>query len=418
VPGQYPKAPRSALVAWRDGKFVDVTTEFAPSLENRGMVAAALWSDVDGDGWPDLLVAYDWGTVCCYRNVGGKRLEDISEKAGFAAAGNGWWRSICTADFNGDGRLDYAVGNVGMNTRYRASVAEPATLYAGVVLDGSAPQLVEAQAENGRWYPLRNRETMLKAFPSLARRFPSYESYARASLEEVFPADVLAAAPKFSATELRSGVFLSQPDGTFRFSALPRRAQLAPIYGAAAGDFDGDGRADLMVVGNSYAPIPETGRFDGGVGWLFRGDGNGGFIPAPPSESGVIVRYDAKALAVTDFDRDGWPDVFVTRNNARAVALHNNPIAGRHSFGVRLKGAAGNPTAIGAKLQLFLSDGTTQTCEVNAGAGYFSQSGATVFFGYPDSAQPSSIKIRWPNGRESTQTLSVAPSKLLRISSP
>jgi hypothetical protein len=418
VPGQYPKAPRSALVAWRDGKFVDVTAEFAPALADRGMVAAALWSDVDGDGWPDLLVAYDWGNVCCYRNVGGKGFEDISEKVGFAAAGTGWWRSICAADFNGDGRLDYAVGNVGLNTRYRASVAEPATLYAGVTLDGSAPQLIEAEAENGRWYPLRNRETMLKAFPSLTRRFPTYESYARASLDEVFPAEALSAAPKFTATEFRSGVFLSQTDGGFRFSPLPRLAQLAPIFGAAAGDFDGDGRADLLVVGNSYAPIPETGRFDGGVGWLLRGDGKGGFNPAPPAESGVIVRYDAKALGVTDFDRDGWPDVFVTRNNTRAMALHNNPIAGRHSFGVKLKGAPGNPTALGAKVQVLLADGTTQTSEITAGSGYFSQSSATVFFGYPDAAPPASIKIRWPDGRESSQTLSSAPSKLLRISSP
>ncbi len=418
VPGQYPQPPRSALLAWREGRFVDVTAVLAPALAARGMVTAAIWTDVDGDGWPDLLVAYDWGPIACYRNIGGKKFEDVSEKLGFAAAGTGWWHSLAAADFNGDGRPDYAVGNVGLNTLYHASPTAPAVLYSGVVLDGSTPQLVEAKAEGERWYPLRARETLLQVFPSLARRFPTADSYARATLEEVFPAGTLAAATKFTATEFRSGVFLSQPDGTYRFTPLPRLAQIAPIYGLAAGDFDGDGRADLVVVGNSYAPIPETTRFDGGVGWLLRGDGHGGFTPAPVSESGLIIRHDAKALAVVDFDQDGWPDIFVTRNNDSALAFRNRGIATRHSFGVALRGAPGNPVAVGARLTLTLADGSSQTAEVAAGSGYFSQSSATVFFGYPDSVLPVRLKVRWPDGRETEQAFTTAPPKLLRLSAP
>ena len=418
VPGRYPQTPRSALLAVRDGRLVDVTAELAPALGARGMVAAALWTDVDGDGWPDLLVAYDWGPVACYRNVGGTHFEDVSEKLGFSSAGSGWWRSLAAADFNGDGRPDYAVGNTGLNTPYRATPAEPAVLYSGVVLAGSAPQLVEARAEDGRWYPVRDRETMIRSFPSLAARFPTADSYAKATLEEVFPPEVLGAASKYNATELRSGVFLSQPDGTYRFAPLPRLAQLAPISGLVAGDFDGDGRADLMAVGNSYAPIPDTGRFDGGVGWLLRGDGRGGFSPAPPLESGFIVRHDAKALVVADLNQDGWPDLFVTRNNDTPLAFLNHGAPGRHSFGVALRGAPGNPTAVGARLTLQLADGTTQTGEIAAGGGYFSQSGATIFFGYPDSAPPVRLRIRWPDGRDSERAFAGPPAKLLRITAP
>jgi hypothetical protein len=343
VPGRYPQAPRSALLAWRDGRYVNVISELAPSLETRGMVTAALWSDVDGDGWPDLLVAYDWGPVACYRNLKGKRFEEVTEKLGFASAGNGWWRSLAVADFNGDGRPDFVVGNIGLNTRYRASAAEPTVLYANVVLDGSAPQLVEAQADGGKWYPLRSRETLAGVFPTLARRFPTAESYAKATLGEVFPAAALAAATKYEATELRSGIFLSQPDGTYRFAPLPRLAQIAPIHGIVAGDFNGDGRTDLIVVGNSYAPVPETGRFDGGLGWLLRGDGAGGFTPVPPAESGIVVPGDARALAVADLNQDGWPDVFVTRSNDVPLTFLNGGAPGRNSFGVALRGAPGNP---------------------------------------------------------------------------
>ena len=418
APGHYPQAPRSALLAWRAGRYVDVIAEFAPSLAARGMVTAALWSDVDNDGWPDLLVAFDWGPVACYRNVNGKRLEDATERLGFASAGNGWWRSLAAADFNGDGRPDFVAGNVGLNTRYRASAAEPAVLYASVALEGSAPQLVEAQAEDGKWYPLRPREMLVSVFPSLARRFPTAESYARATLHEVFPPEALAAAAKFAATELRSGVFLSQRDGTYRFTPLPRLAQIAPVHGVAAGDFDGDGCADLMLVGNSYAPIPETGRFDGGIGCLLRGDGAGGFTPVPPAESGFIVPGDARALAVTDLNQDGWPDVLATRNNDRPLTFLNCGKPGRHSFGVALRSGPGNPTAVGARLTLQLADGSTQTAEVSAGSGYFAQSGATVFFGYPDSAPPVRLHVRWPDGRETERAFPAPPPKLLRLTLP
>jgi hypothetical protein len=418
VPGHYPDAPRSALLAWREGCYVDVTAEFAPSLAGRGMVTAALWSDVDGDGWPDLLVAYDWGLVACYRNVNGKHFEDVTEKLGFSSAGTGWWRSLAAADFNGDGRPDYVVGNIGLNTRYHAGAAEPAVLYAHVVPDGSAPQLVEAQAEGGTWYPLRPRDMLVRAIPSLARRFPTAESYAKATLEEVFPAAALAAATKYAATELRSGIFLSQRDGTYRFTPLPRLAQIAPVHGIVAGDFDGDGRADLMLVGNSHAPVPETGRFDGGLGWLLRGDGAGGFTPVPPAESGFIVPGDARALAVADLNQDGWPDLFVTRNNDLPLTFLNRGQPGRHSFGVALRGAPGNPAVVGARLTLQLANGSTQTAEVIAGSGYLAQSSATIFFGYPDSALPTRLCIRWPDGRETERAFTAPPPKLLRLSRP
>jgi hypothetical protein len=418
VPGRYPEAPRSALLANREGRFVDVTADVCPALANRGMVTSAVWSDVDDDGWPDLLVTYDWGPVACYRNVEGKRLEDVSLKLGFAAAGNGWWRSIAAADFNSDGKPDYVVGNLGLNTPYHASSEAPTVLFSGVTLDGSAPQLVEAQVEQGKWYPIRNREILVRVFPSLAKRFPSFDGYAKATLDEVFPAETLANAPKFSATELRSGVFLSQPDGTYRFQPLPRLAQVAPINGIVAGDIDGDGHADILAVGNWFGPIPEVGRFDGGIGWLLHGDGKGNFTPVEPAASGWIVRRDAKALAMVDFDRDGWPDFFVTRNNDRALAFHNAGVAGRHSFGVSLRGRPGNPTAVGARLTLKMADGARQVQEITSGSGYFTQSTATAFFGYPDATRPTELDIRWPDGRMSTQSFDQPPTKIIRISAP
>jgi hypothetical protein len=324
VPGAYAQSSRSALLAWREGRFVDVTADLAPALARGGMITAALWSDIDADGWPDLLLARDWGTIACFRNDEGRGFTDRSEQLGFTAAGSGWWRALAAADLNADGRPDFVAGNLGLNTRYRASPAQPALLYAGVVIEGARPQIIEAQHADGRIYPLVTREVLLKLVPSLAARFPTADSYAAAALEDVFPPATLAVATRFEATQLQSGVFLSRSDGTWAFSPLPREAQIAPITSAVSGDFDGDGRIDLVVAGNDFTPTAEIGRFDGGLGWLLRGDPgarDGTLTPVWPRESGLVIFGDARSLVVTDLDRDGRPDLFVTRNNAPSLAF-------------------------------------------------------------------------------------------------
>jgi hypothetical protein len=129
-----------------------------------------------------------------------------------------------------------------------------------------------------------------------------------------------------------------------------------------------------------------------------RGDGRGHFTPAPAAESGLIVPGDAKALVVLDLDHDGWPDFLVSRNNDEALAFRNNGVAGRKSVRIELHGPAGNPTAIGARIIVELADGTTQSSEVAAGSGYYSQSSAACFFGYPENNPPREIRVRWPSG--------------------
>ncbi|HEY4990437.1 MAG TPA: CRTAC1 family protein, partial [Opitutaceae bacterium] len=400
-PGHYPLAPRSALLANRGGTFEDVTDALAPGLRSVGMVTSAVWSDVDGDGWPDLLLTLEWGGVRYFHNRHGQGLVDESEKAGFAAAGTGWWTSIATADFNGDGRPDFVVGNVGLNTQYHADAAHPALLYSGDFRGNGARELIEAYYEGDQVYPWRSRKGLAAAVPSILKRFSRNAYYTRATLSEIVGAEKLAAATRFAASELRSGVFLSQPDGTYRFEPLPRIAQISAIQGLVAGDFDGDGRADIFAVQNSFAPIRADGRIDGGLGQLLRGDGRGHFEAVAPADSGLVVPGDAKALAVIDLDADGWPDFLVTRNGASSLAFRNRGVAGHGSFGVRLEGPPGNPTAVGARITVDMADGSAQTAEVAAGAGYYSQSTAECFFGYTDALKPTRIRVRWPSGATS-----------------
>lgn len=413
LPGRYPLAPRSALLRNVGGRFEDVTDTLAPALREPGLVRSALWSDVDADGWPDLLLALEWGGVRYYHNDQGRGFSDRSEAAGFAAAGDGWWTSLATADFNGDGRLDYVAGNNGLNTLYQP----PVFAFLGNFKGGGALQLVEASTEGNTLYPRRTRKELGAQIAAVLQRFPRNDAYAKAALPAIVGDAPLKAARRFVATELRSGVFLSQADGTYRFRPLPRLAQVAPFQGMAAGDLDGDGRADLFAVENSFAPNPGVGRFNGGLGIFLVGDGRGGFQPVSPRESGLVAPGDAKALVVSDFDADGWPDVLASRNNASSLAWHNQGRAGRHSFAIRLHGPAGNPTAIGARLRLELADGSVQLAELSAGSSYYSQTDATAFFGWADGNPPRRLLIRWPDGRSSEQRIA-ADTRVMSIAAP
>jgi hypothetical protein len=411
--GSYPLPPRSVLLANRGGRFEDMTDAIAPGLREVGLVTSALWSDVDGDGWIDLLVAVEWGPVKYFHNARGEKLEDWTEKAGFAAAGTGWWTSLASADFNGDGRPDYVVGNVGLNTPYSADASHPSLLFYGEFGSRGSRQIVEAYHEGDKRYPRRTAKVLGAKIPALLRRFPHNDAYAHATLEEIFGAEALGAARRFAATELRSGVFLSRPDGRFEFRPLPRVAQIAPLQGITTGDFDGDGHPDIYAVQNSYAPIPAIGHFDGGLSQLLRGDGHGNFMAVSPAESGLLVPGDAKAVVAVDLDDDGWADFLVTRNNDTTLAFRNAGVPGQRSLRVSLRGPVGNPAGIGARVSLECGDGSTQSAEVGANVGYFSHSAGDLFFGIPGSQAPREFRVRWPTGEETVHPIPLHASSVV-----
>jgi len=312
VAGRYPDTPRSFLYRNVGGKFVDVTDQLAPGLRDVGMVTAAAFTDVDGDGRPDLVATLEWGPVSYWHNTG-KGFENLTQKAGLAAR-TGWWSALTIADVNSDGRPDLVVGNVGLNTKYHATAAEPTVLFAGDMDGRGGRQLIEAQYEDGKLYPVRGRSKLAYSFPWLPKKFPTYRDYGKATASEIFGDDHLAQVRKLTATELESGVYVNHGDGTFAFQPLPRYAQIAPVNAVVARDLDGDGNLDLLCVGNNFGPEPNTGRFDGGLGLVLKGDGHGNFQPMEPYDSGLVVTGDVRAALAVDLPGAKEPAVLVARN--------------------------------------------------------------------------------------------------------
>jgi len=318
VPWRYGVDPPSMLLR-NDGRghFSDVTDKLAPALRHVGMVTDAVWRDIDGDGRPELIVVGEWMPITIFRNTPGGKLEP-SKVRGLEKS-SGWWNRIIAGDFTGDGRVDFIVGNMGLNGRLRATPTEPTTLYVGDLAGTGFVQQVVTTFSNGVSYPIELRDELARSVPAVAQRFPTYASYAQKKITDIFsPAELSRTVAKPVYT-FATSLVRNNGDGSFTVVPLPTEAQLAPVYGILASDVDGDGHTDLLLGGNFDGVPPVLGRMSASYGVLLRGDGKGGFTPTPATRSGFVVPGQTRDIQRV---RTAHGDLYVVaRNNDRALSF-------------------------------------------------------------------------------------------------
>ncbi len=399
LPAGYPLSPSSRLFSNDSGRLLPDTANNAV-LAGIGMVSAALFSDIDGDGRPDLILAIEWGTVRIFFNKGG-HFRPAGEVPGLTGLYSRW-NGLATGDLDGDGRLDIVATSWGRNMDYHASRARPLFLYTGFFGAGDAPVGVLGQ-EDSRLRgvaPLAPYVWLRVAVPSAAQRIQTFGAYADATMEDVL-GPFASSAQRLGATTMDQTVFLNR-GRRFEARPLPLEAQLAPAFYVGIADFDGDGHEDLFLSQNDFATDVATARFDAGRGLLLRGDGAGGFEAVPGDRSGIAVYGEQRGAAYADFDGDGRLDLVVSENAAATRLFHN--VSARPGLRVRLIGPAGNPSAIGAQMRLHYGVRRGPVRELQAGSGYWSQNGAIQVLGR--SGEPTALWIRWPGRTEQVVPLS------------
>jgi hypothetical protein len=391
--GRYPEATPSLLVKLVGGRFT-----VQHRLDQLGVVNGAVFSDLDGEGRPELVVAGEWAPVRVFRFREGS-VSEVTETLGLAPT-TGWWNSVAVGDFDEDGRPDLIAGNWGWNgfpvPRAPLDGQEPCAANRRRIrwgdLDGNGvTDLVESYFDSaGRELPYRKFDAAANTLPFLRERFATRTDYGAATLGEIYGA-ALGQLPVREAAWFGTTVFLNRGE---RFEArhLPVEAQFAPTFGLAVADFDGDGHEDVFLAQNVYAVSPDEARQDASRGLLLRGDGRGGF--AVVNESGVHVYGDGRAAAVADFDGDGRADLAGGQNGGQTKLFRN--ATGKPGIRVRLAGTAENPEGIGAQLRLFAGDAGGPLRELHRGGGYWSVDSPTIVLTHP--ATPTALEVKWPGG--------------------
>ena len=392
--GRYPEPASSRLYRSTGGK-LQVTEE--TRFDKVGLVSGAVFSDLDGDGWPELLLACEWGPVRVFRNAKGKWIE-ATDALGLGKF-KGWWNSVTTGDFDGDGRMDIVAGNWGRNTKYQRHLAQPLRVYYGDWDGDGLVKLVEAHfaAELGKVVPWRHWDSLSVGLPFVKERFDSFKAYSEAGVREILAGHTNDTA-ELSVHTLDSMLFLNRGDH-FEAVPLPREAQLAPVFGLCVGDLDGDGNEDIFLSQNFFAVGPGVSRYNAGRGLWLKGDGAGNFKAMSAPESGVSVYGEQRGAALCDYDGDGRVDLVVSQNGAATKLFHNE--MARPGLRVQLKGPTGNPNGVGAVARLLSGRWTGPAREVHAGSGYWSQDSPVQVLG----GAAEKLWVRWPGGATTTNDI-------------
>lgn len=362
-PGEYPMAPESMLLK-NESTPQGIAFQKDPDaignvFHDIGMVTSALWTDFNNDTWPDLIIVGEFMPIRFFQNDSGK-LKEITENTGLENT-HGWWNSITSGDFDNDGDSDYLLGNLGLNSRYKATAKEPLCIYASDYDKNGQIDPVMCYYVDGENYIAHSRNDLINQINAMRVRFRTYSDYANATFEESFTKEEIDNAHVVKSETFANSYLENMGGGKFKLTPLEQKAQIAPMYGMTTDDYDNDGNLDALIVGNFFSGEVFTGRYDAAIGWFLKGDGTGNFHTVDVNESGFFVRGDAKSQVTMFIENDR---LIVSGINNGAIKKHKGSTKGAKTHGPKQDAIA---------VRIHYKNGTVQKRELHYGSGYLSQ---------------------------------------------
>ena len=440
----------------RDGTFKDVTKE--AGLWDAGWAVGVCVGDYNNDGNEDLFVTY-YGQNKLYRNNGNGTFSDVTEKAGLLHAGIRFGAGCTFIDYDRDGLLDLFVSNyveIDLAHAPKPSLDVPNCNYEGAPVACGPKGLKAPQHHLYR----NNGDGTFKDVSSESGVAAIRGSYGLTAV--CFDADEDGWPDLYVACDTTDSLLLlNNRDGTFREDGLLRGVAVSPEgmamagMGIAIGDYDLDGRLDILkthfqlqpsglyhnigkgefedaafpagisgerryvswgdgivdldndgypdifwVTGNVYAEVERTNpRFPyKGPRILYRNRGNGTFERIlDGSGADLNAQYVSRGCAFGDFDNDGDLDIVIMNQHAPPTLLRNDCPPGNHWLKVRLEGTKSNRSAIGARV-LVRYGGKVQAQAVLSQASYMSANDPRLHFGL-GAEKSADIEVVWPTGK-------------------
>jgi enediyne biosynthesis protein E4 len=299
--------PTNSNLFLNDGKahFTKAGDNTIP-LSSLGMVTAASFSDIDNDGWKDLIVAGEWMPLKIFKNNKGKFIvNDIQQSTGL-------WQSLYATDINGDGFVDVLAGNWGLNNKFCSGKNGPLKLYVKDFDRNGTTEQIMAYTLNGEEYPFFAKDELERALPVLKKHYLTYGEVAGKTVQYMF-FDLFKEYKELKAEVLASSCFMNDGKGNFKRIDLPAELQFAPVFSFAA---IGDNNSNAYLAsGNFYGTSPYEGRYDALRPTLFSYD-----------KKSTSFQYNAELASINGEARDGKWLNYAGGGKILVLALNNQPL--------------------------------------------------------------------------------------------
>ena len=302
----------ASVILENDGKgnFREITEQQGKGLQYPGMVTSACWSDIDKDGWIDLIVAGEWMPITVFKNNKGK-LQRQDQQA--LRQSNGWWNCMYKSDIDGDGDDDFLLGNWGTNSKMLASAAHPLTVYLSDWAGNGQVDPVLCIFKNGHYYPFLGKADLEKRLPYLKKKYLKYADIAGKPVEDLFGREAINKSKKLEAYTLRSSILWNN-DGQLTLQPLPSFLQTAPIFSFARFQ-NNKGKINFIAAGNFYDVLPYEGRYDAMLPTVFA------FEKTNVIDNGYIMQKGAVRSIQPIALNNKHPSMLLAKNNEGLVLI-------------------------------------------------------------------------------------------------